>query len=268
MSERGPVAAEGSIPLPDRSGATGDWRSRVLANSLGDAADRAMEQGKALIAAASRVILRSGGTELTMQNVAAEAGLSMRVLYRHFTGRDDLLVGLFEESNLVWVELIRAHVERFSDPLDRLGAALYFATDARQHTDRAYNAAMARFVAGISVSSPDAVGRARRPVVEVFAELVSAAMEAGALDPGDPEEQAAMVVLSHLAFQNTVYLGSAIGASLPSQDRLIRFCIEGLGGEIPEGWEARFHLSDEEAAASRKKTAELSGAIRQDAPAT
>src|SRR5687767_307004 len=71
-----------------------DWRSRVVSRSLGTAADRAVRRGLALISAAGRLVQKSGGDDFTMQQVASEAGLSLRVLYQHFTGKDDLLVAL------------------------------------------------------------------------------------------------------------------------------------------------------------------------------
>lgn len=51
--------------------------------------------GRRLIAeATSRVILRSGIHQFSMQDVADEAGVSLRTLYRYFPSRQDLLDGV------------------------------------------------------------------------------------------------------------------------------------------------------------------------------
>ena len=60
------------------------WRSRVVSRSLAPAADKAVRRGQELISAASRLILRSGGDEFTVQKVASEAGLTLRAFIRRF----------------------------------------------------------------------------------------------------------------------------------------------------------------------------------------
>lgn len=220
-----------------------------MQRSVGPAADRAVERGQAIVSAAAQLIRRSGGDALTMHNVAHEVGLSLRALYQHFAGKDDLLVALIEDSQIVFARLLEWQAEGWADPLDKLGAALTFATDARQHTDHDYNVAMTRFVAEASVSTPEQVSRAREPVVEVLARLIADAMAAGELAPGDPRDAAASVQLAYVAFQMNANLGSSIGAPLPEREQLIRFCLAGLGAELEPGWESKFRVDD--AAASK-----------------
>jgi AcrR family transcriptional regulator len=232
----------------------------VVGNSLGGAADRTLVEGKALISAASRLIMRSGGAEFNMQNVAAEAGVSRRVLYRLFSGRDDLIVALREESQLVFARLIREHADRYSDPMDRLGAALSFASDTRQLTDHSYNTAMMRLGVEASLNAAGALGRAHRPVVHAFTDLAADALSAGRLRPGDPRTYGEMLDLAV-----TTYHHSALfrGDKVVDQDAFLRFCLAGLGADVPTGWLERFRLDDDEAAVSRARTYELSGTIRR-----
>ena len=123
-----------------------DWHARVIGRSLGSASDKAVRQSRDLINAAARLMRRLDAEELTMQNIAAEAGVSVRVLYRHFEGKDDLLVALIEESQIVFARLIEKAAAGIADPLERLGEALYFATaEAGHQTDQNFSRAMARF---------------------------------------------------------------------------------------------------------------------------
>jgi AcrR family transcriptional regulator len=215
-----------------------DWHARVLGRSLGSATDRAVRQGRDLINAAARLMRRLDPEELTMQNIAAEAGVSVRVLYRHFEGKDDLLVALIEESQIVFARLIEDATAGIADPLDRLGEALYFATtDARQQTDQNFSRAMARFTVQTSVTSPDQVGAAHRPVILVLAGMVQDAIRSGQIEVGDAEVAASNLYNSYEAHQRNVYLGNSLGGPLPSSGELIRFCLLGLGAQIPPGWE-------------------------------
>ena len=93
-----------------------DWHARVLGRSLGSATDKAVRQARELINAAARLMRRLDAEELTMQNIAAEAGVSVRVLYRHFEGKDDLLVALIEECQIVLARLIEKATCRHRRP--------------------------------------------------------------------------------------------------------------------------------------------------------
>jgi AcrR family transcriptional regulator len=221
----------GSPSLPD-------WHARVLGRSLGSATDKAVRQGRDLINAAARLMRRLDPEELTIQNIAAEAGVSVRVLYRHFEGKDDLLVALIEESQIVFARLIEKATADVVDPLERLGEALYFATtEARQRTDQNFSRAMARFSVQTSVTSPDQVGAAHRPVVLVLSGMVEDAMQSGQIEVGDAEVAASSLFNAYEAHQRNVYLGNSLGGPLPSSDEFIRFCLLGLGAHIPLGWE-------------------------------
>jgi AcrR family transcriptional regulator len=215
-----------------------DWHSRVLGRSLGSASDKAVRQARDLINAAARLMRRLDAEELTMQNIAAEAGVSVRVLYRHFEGKDDLLVALIEESQIVFARLIEKATADVADPLERLGEALYFATtEAGQHTDQNFSRAMARFTVQTSVTSPDQVSAAHRPVILVLAGLVEDAMQSGQVEVGDSEVAASNLYDVYEAHQRNVHLGNSPSGPRAASSELIRFCLLGLGAHIPPGWE-------------------------------
>ena len=217
-----------------------DWHGRVLGRSLGSATDKAVRQARDLINAAARLMRRLDAEELTMQNIAAEAGVSVRVLYRHFEGKDDLLVALIEECQIVLARLIEKATADIADPLERLGEALYFATtDAHQQTDQNFSRAMARFTVQTSVTSPDQVGAAHRPVILVLAGMVEEAMQSGQIEVGDSEVAATNLYDVYEAHQRNLYLGKSLGGPRPASRELIRFCLLGLGARIPAGWEKK-----------------------------
>ncbi|MEZ4278985.1 MAG: TetR/AcrR family transcriptional regulator [Myxococcota bacterium] len=233
------------------------WRGRVVSRSLASAADKAVRRGQLLLSAASDLVLRSGGDDFTVQKVASEAGLTLRAFYQHFSGKDDLLIALIEESQLVMARLLTRHAARHADPLDRIGAALYWALDDRQHTAGDYNAALLRYVQRTALTAPDRVSAARRPVVAVFTRLIDDAMVAGAIERGDPERSAFALMALQSSFLQVAYLGNDLCSRLPSLPELVRFCVLGLGARLPIGWEARFVMSDEEAALSRRASERL-----------
>lgn len=235
------------------------WRSRVVGRSLGPAADKAIQRGRALITAAARLIQRSGGDDFTMQQLANEAGLSLGLVYQLFSGKDDLLVALFEEAQVVLARLIERHAARWSNPLERLGGALYFATDPRQHTDAHYNAAVARYVIRVSLNAPEQLGQARRPVIDVFTRLIDEARLAGLIDDCNPHLAATSILLAYISYEHNILLGNSIGAPIPSRQQFIRFCLLGIGARLPAGWEGQFRLSDDQAAQHCSESERVAG---------
>lgn len=251
------VSEKTERPGPPASSPEPDWRARVVGRSLAPAAEKAVRRGQQLLSAASRLILRSGGDDFTVQKVASEASLTLRAFYQHFSGKDDLLIALIEESQIVMARLLTRHAMRFDDPLDRIGGALYWALDDRQHTAREYNAALLRYVRRSSLVAPDRVSAARRPVAEVFTRLIDDAMIAGQIERGDPERSAFGLMALHLSYTHVTYLGNDLGARLPSIPEYVRLCVHGLGARLPIGWEERFVVSNAEAARSKRDAERL-----------
>jgi AcrR family transcriptional regulator len=238
-----------NVRTPD--GSARDWRSRVVRRALGPAHDKAERRGRAFIMAASRLIEQAGAADLTMQKVATEAGLSLRALYQHFEGKDDLLVALIEETQVVFARLIDRHIASYSDPLERLGAALYFATDVRQHRDPFarnpqermdphYNAALTTFSVQMSITAPDRLADARRPVIDLFLRLIEDAIAAGEIEEEDSQLMASQLFFAYDSYLVNINLGNSISTPLPTNESLVRFVVQGLGAPLPEGWEQQF----------------------------
>ena len=77
-----------------------------------------------LIRAATTVLARAEGEDITVQEVADEAGQSLRTLYQYFESKDDLLLAVFEEAMRTYARLIARAIVDFTDPLERLAAAM------------------------------------------------------------------------------------------------------------------------------------------------
>ena len=79
-------------------GDAADWQARVVRRSLRTATQRSIDRGTSLVRAAARLLERTNGDRFTVQDVADEAGQSLRTLYQYFESKDDLLLAVFEES--------------------------------------------------------------------------------------------------------------------------------------------------------------------------
>ena len=89
---------------------TADWQRRVVGHSLNGARRRSIDRGARLIRAAAKVLERTNGESLTVQEVADEAGQSLRTLYQYFESKDDLLLAVFEEAMRTYARMVEGAI--------------------------------------------------------------------------------------------------------------------------------------------------------------
>jgi AcrR family transcriptional regulator len=138
---------------------------------------------RTLLDAASRLLMAEGPGALTMRRVAGAVGCSTTVLYTMFGGKEGLAEALYREG----FERLRRRLEAVADddPLALL-AALAHAYRANALAEQAYYGVM--FQQAIPGFRPSAGSLAAAGAsLEVLARAVRAAMDAGALRPGDPQ---------------------------------------------------------------------------------
>ena len=85
---------------------------------------RARLRSRQLLRAAARLMERSGAHAVSMQAVAAEAGVSVGLIYRYFGGKDDLLLAVIIDVLDAFAARVPAAVAAAGeDPGERLAAA-------------------------------------------------------------------------------------------------------------------------------------------------
>src|SRR3954452_174905 len=96
------------------------WQRRAVDRSLGTARARAVSRSGQILAAARELTEETGGLDFTVQDIVDRSGLSLRSFYKHFSGKDELLLALLEELLLEFAADLRRDVELHDDPVDRL----------------------------------------------------------------------------------------------------------------------------------------------------
>ena len=124
-------------------------------------------------------MLETGGIDFTVQDIVDRSGLSLRSFYKHFGGKDELLLALFEELLQDFASELRREVEVFDDPVDQLRAYVRgFAGRAElsgEHGGRALGTYHVRMMA---IRKDDFAG-ALRPQIDVLREIVAAGVDSG-----------------------------------------------------------------------------------------
>lgn len=123
---------------------------------------RAEHRSTQLLEAAARLMERDGSHAVSMQAVAAEAGVSVGLIYRYFGGKDDLLLAVIVGVLDSFATRVPAAVEAAGeDPVHRLAAAFRSfceVIDERRH---------AAVLTYRETKSLDEAGRARIMELEV-----------------------------------------------------------------------------------------------------
>ena len=209
-------------PDPSAEHAGADWHRRVVDRSLRTATQRSIDRGATLVRAAATLLDRSNGDGFTVQDVADEAGQSLRTLYQYFASKDDLLLAVFEESMRKYARLVREAVAGLDDPLERLAGALIAAVRMPDSSGAGLNGGLSRLRLKLAEVDPELVGRAQAPVTSLFRELVEAAAATGQIRTGDPEAATFLLLSLNTASVTSDTLGNTVGAQPPAVPVLVR----------------------------------------------
>ena len=213
-----------------------DWHARVVRRSLRTATKRSIDRGSGLIRAAAALLERSKGDGFTVQDVADEAGQSLRTLYQYFESKDDLLLAVFEESMRTYARMLRNAVVDLSDPLERLGGAIVAAVRMSEFSGTGVDRGLAGLRLKLREVKPELVARSQEPVTAFVRELVNDAAAAGQVRTSDPDGATYMIMALKAAFITSQTLGNDTAASLPTVSTLTSFCLAGLGAPRDEAW--------------------------------
>jgi AcrR family transcriptional regulator len=160
------------------------------------------EDGRArqIVAAAYDLLDEAGLEALTIRAVLARTGLARRAFYECFSGKDDLVLAVFETTLLGAAEYYQALARQLDDPLETIreiaqGIVLGrygFDDDPGESIDRR-SAAMAREHLRLGETRPDELQAALRPLLDLIAEQVRAGIRAGQFREADPDLQAMLI---------------------------------------------------------------------------
>ena len=209
------------------------WADRAAeqSRSVQRSRARSIAQAQTIVAAAER-LLHVRGSAFTTQELAKEAGIALQTFYRHFAGKDQLLLALFEEVIARQAAEAEAAARDLPDPVARLHfyivGTLRSLRDEQGQGPRAITSEHWR----LYQLFPEEMTKANQP----FADLVERELRAGAaegvLRPGDPATGAwlamklVMSVFHHYAF------APVRDDIAETAERTWSFCLAAFGGPI------------------------------------
>jgi AcrR family transcriptional regulator len=176
-----------------------DWEERSVRRVVAGGRDQLLERSRRIVEAAYE-LLDEGLEELTIRAVLKKTGLSRRAFYERFSGKDDLLLAVFEHTILLASSHYRLQVAQVDDPLERLRIVVTLIILGRQALDDAGDtsegrraAAMSREHLRLAESCPEELQHALQPLLSLLAEELAAGMAQGLVRETDPGRLARLV---------------------------------------------------------------------------
>jgi AcrR family transcriptional regulator len=214
------------------------WKDRVVDRSVQRAAAsprdlrtytsisrRALRPATRIVHAALELSHEGDTTSFTVQEVIDRADVSLQTFYRHFQGKDDLMLAVIEEEVASGAETYRARAMRLTDPTDRVEAVVKgpFGRSERRHT-RSIPREHLRL---LEIRAPD-VWAADAPYRNLLTEMIRTAQAAGRFEGVDADEEADMITTLVLSRYHNLVLG-AESRSFPREAAHIwAFCFAAL----------------------------------------
>jgi AcrR family transcriptional regulator len=157
-----------------------------------------------IVEAAYDLLDEAGLEGLTIRAVLARTGLARRAFYENFSGKDDLVLAVFEETIRQATDYYRQHASTLADPMERLamivaslglGAAApqFIRGEDGRSPGHQRSAALAREHLRLADTRPRELQAALAPLLGVIAEQLRDGVTAGKVRPCDADLQAALI---------------------------------------------------------------------------
>lgn len=189
------LAIDKSVLNPKKSG----WEDRSVERVVASGRDSLLERSRRLVEAAYE-ILDQGLEELTIRSVLRETGLSRRVFYERFSGKDDLMLAVLEYTLGMAAQHYREQIGHLANPLERIRVIVKLLVLGREALDSVAGkvegrrgAAMSREHLRLAESSPDELQLALEPLLSLLSDELAKGMIKGSIRQDDSRRMARFI---------------------------------------------------------------------------
>jgi AcrR family transcriptional regulator len=184
-----------------------------------------------ILASATRVFARKGCARATMQDVAADVGLSVGAIYRYYPGKDDLVEAVFERISENTRALFARATDRADSPADILRSAgwaieqRFREAPTREETILVMEAILAE---ARREDAPAGGRQLREAYLFLTERLFRQAQEQGSLDPGVDARGMALLFVSLMVGIHVLSLELGDGLDMRRLPEMVDVMLERL----------------------------------------
>ncbi len=192
---------------------------------------RSVQRAQQIVAAARRLAVVKGSS-FTTHELVKEAGVALQTFYKHFEGKDQVLLAVIEDMILEASVDLRERGNLIEDPIDRL--RLYVTDTLQTIRGGSIDAPGAQFVTTehwrLQQLYPDQLALATRPFTDLVLEALAAAQEAGSLQPANAAYDAWLAGQLIMAVFHYYAFATSEDAVDDIAERVWSFCLAAFGG--------------------------------------
>ncbi len=179
---------------------------------------------------AARRLIEQKGERFTTQELVKEAGVALQTFYRHFEGKDQLLLAVLEDTIAEGAAQFDEAARHLANPLDRLQSYVTAVLQA-VHGGAGVNA---RLITAehwrLHQLFPQEMAYVTKPVTDLLLRDIREAEAQGLVRPADPERAAwLMTKLLMATYHHYAFATDDEGAETIAGD-VWAFCLAALGG--------------------------------------
>jgi AcrR family transcriptional regulator len=199
---------------------------------LDSAAARAESRGDSLMRSALAILGETGRTDFTVLEVVERSKTSLRSFYQHFSGKEELLLALFEEVIATSTAEWRTQVEASQNVLDSLHYVVeQVHAQAANPAGGGINRALSVFHLQLAESRPAEYARVLAPLRELILELVKRGADDDTFRTDiDADTLATIMMQTVVGAAHMHALGSEPTGEPIDTEQLWQFCLGGLVG--------------------------------------
>jgi TetR/AcrR family transcriptional regulator len=189
---------------------------------------------KEIVDAAQRLFHKHGDEGFTIQQLVEEAGVALQTFYRHFSGKDQLLLALLERSVAGFCGELRQATSEIDDPVERMHVYVTRPLGLQRRGTTADARAFTHEHFRLFQLYPDEVSSATGAFAELVFEALEEARALGLVTSPDARRDAWMItelVMTTFHHYSFTDLGPDADAVI---DHLWHFCRTAIGAQGPE----------------------------------
>ncbi len=230
MVRDAPPSTGGGLDAPDAPDVS--WRERAVERSLRTARAKAVSRSDRFIQAATEILGETGRTDFTVQELIERSKTSLRSFYQHFSGKEELLLALFEEIISNSVAEWRQEIADLPDTLSALRLLVdRIHAQAGRSPGNSINRALSVYHLQLAESRPAEYARVLAPLRELILELVRRGVDEGTFRTDiDVDTLATIQTQTVVGAAHMHALGSEPSGVPLDTEQLWKFCIGGLRG--------------------------------------
>jgi AcrR family transcriptional regulator len=202
---------------------------RAVERAVEAAKSRARDDVQQLIAAGLTVLRREGAAEMTIADVLAEAGLSTRAFYRHFTSKSDLLLAIYEHEVQLYQPRLARKIDAAAGPREALVAWIDELLGAGFEPGRgARTRAMFRWAIPLQQEYPVEFAAIRAALTDPLERVLAAGREDGSFPTTDPARDARFIRALTWELVDEHFSGADLDVDT-ARAEVLRFALPALG---------------------------------------